>query len=99
MVNCDIALFEKIEQCFLQHERGVATLYVGSIPAHATTTKRSCTLTLHQQSGDVVGKVKVKLKFDISEEMMQMLINDISKACSHWSERIVIHETIGKDNI
>ena len=40
-------------------------------------------LTLHQKSGDVVGKVKVKLKFDIPEEMMQMLVRDISKACEH----------------
>ena len=57
-------------------------------------------LTLHQKSGEVVGKVKVKLNFDIPEQMMQMLIGDISKAVEHWSERIIVNShNYGKTEI
>ena len=48
-------------------------------------------LTLHQKSGDVIGKVRVSLKFDIPEQMMQMLVSDISKAVEHWSSRIIVN--------
>lgn len=47
-------------------------------------------LTLRQKSGNVVGNVKVRLNFNIPEQMIQMLVNDISKAVEHWSERIII---------
>ena len=48
-------------------------------------------LTLRRKSGVVIGNVKVRLNFDIPEYMMEMLINDISKAVEHWSERIILN--------
>lgn len=48
-------------------------------------------LTLRRKSGVVIGNVKVRLSFDIPEQMMEMLINDISKAVEHWSERIILN--------
>ena len=48
-------------------------------------------LTLRQKSGNVVGTVNVSLRFDIPEEMMQMLVTGISKAVEHWADRIIVN--------
>lgn len=48
-------------------------------------------LTLRKKSGVVIGSVKVKLNFDIPDEMMQLLINDISKGVEHWADRIIFN--------
>ena len=41
--------------------------------------------------GNRIGKVRVSLKFDIPEQMMLMLVSDISKAVEHWSSRIIVN--------
>lgn len=48
-------------------------------------------LVLHQKSGEVIGKVKVSMKIDLPDEMMQLLVNDISKGVEHWAGRIIMY--------
>lgn len=46
-------------------------------------------LTLRKKSGIVLGTVKVSLRFDIPEEMMKMLVNDISKGVEKWQDKVL----------
>ena len=55
-------------------------------------------LTLHKKNGEICGKVKVSLKIDIPEEMMQMLVDDISKGVENWAQRIIISKNNGKES-
>lgn len=48
-------------------------------------------LTLRKKSGVVIGTIKVSLRFDIPEEMMKMLVSDISKGVEHWADRIILN--------
>lgn len=47
-------------------------------------------LTLHLSDGQPCGTVKVHLKFDVPEEVMNLLVTDISRAVDHWQNRITI---------
>lgn len=49
-------------------------------------------LSLHLSDGTPCGKVKVHLKFDVPEQVMSLLVTDISRAVEHWQSRITIKE-------
>lgn len=46
---------------------------------------------MYQKSGDVVGEIDIKLKFDLSDEMMQLLANYIGKGVELWEDREIIN--------
>lgn len=45
-------------------------------------------INLHSKNAEC-GSVKVRLKFDIPDELMEMLLTDISEAVDKWQDKII----------
>lgn len=45
-------------------------------------------INLHSRNAEC-GSVKVKLNFDIPDEMMDMLLTDVKDAINKWQDRII----------
>lgn len=52
---------------------------------------RNGRIVIHQESGDVIGEIDIKLKFDLPDEMMQLLANYIGKGVELWEDRVIIN--------
>lgn len=50
------------------------------------------TINLRGKNGKYDGSVRVHLAFDVPDELMKMLINDIADAVNKWQDRIILHD-------
>lgn len=46
-------------------------------------------INLHFSNKQECGSVRVRLKFDIPDELMDMLLTDISEAVDKWQDKII----------
>lgn len=50
-------------------------------------------IKMYGRKGDKVSTIKVHLSFDVPEELMQMLINEIHKAVDSWQDKVILYES------
>ncbi len=48
-------------------------------------------LNLHYHNGESAGSVKVKLKQDVPDEMMELLITNIKTVVEKWQDKVIMH--------
>lgn len=48
-------------------------------------------ITLHGRKGDKKSHINVHLSFDIPEEIMKILVNELCKGVERWEDRIILH--------
>ena len=53
-------------------------------------------LTLHYHDGTPAGSVKVHLKQDVPDVMMELLIDNIKDTVEKWQDKVILHRQIAR---
>lgn len=49
-------------------------------------------ITIHGHKRDRLSTIRVHLSFDVPEQMMQMLIDELSAGVKRWEDKIIMYK-------